>query len=168
MLSEEQIRKLIAANDSLQVQLSDANAMLASRNSEIEFLHTELSEATALRSRLEGQQDELDSMQNRLNEKQLTAKAAEQRGFELHQELAGIAELNKDYNMLLQDYAYLQSQYKDILAQLASVQERNMQLQQLAGRVGELESKLENCLLERDNLKSKLITLESQRNVKGL
>jgi len=168
MLSEEQIRKLIAANDSLQVQLSDANAMLASRNSEIEFLHTELSEATALRSRLEGQQDELDSMQNRLNEKQLTEKAAEQRGFELHQELAGIAELNKDYNMLLQDYAYLQSQYKDILAQLASVQERNMQLQQLAGRVGELESKLENCLLERDNLKSKLITLESQRNVKGL
>lgn len=168
MLSEEQIRKLVAANDSLQVQLADANAMLASRNSEIEFLHAELSEATALRSRLEGQQDELESIQNRLNEKQLTAKAAEQRGLELHQELSGIAELNKDYNMLLQDYAYLQSQYKDILARLTSVEERNMQLQQLAGRVGELESELENSLLESDSLKRKLVALESQRNLKGL
>jgi len=163
MLSEEQIRKLVSSNDSLQVQLADANDMLAARNSEIEFLQNELVEATALRSRLDGKQDELDSMETRLDEKRQAAKAATELGLELQQELTGMADLNKEYNHLLQDYAYLQSQFKDIQAQLISMEERNAQLQQIAGRVGELESKLENSLLERDNLKHKLMELESQK-----
>ena len=160
MLTGEQIKKLISANESLQVQLDDANAILAAREAEIEILQTELDDAIALQSKLDGRLDEMESIQNQLGEKQQAAKGAEEREIELHQELTGMAGLNKDYNELLQDYAYLQSQFKDVQAQLTALNERNFQLQKIAGRIGELESKLENNLLERDDLKNRVATLE--------
>lgn len=168
MLSEEQIKKLISVNDSLQVQLDDANAMLAAREQEIDFLNTELADATALRSKLDGQQGEIESIKNRLGEKQQAAKGAEEREFELHQELTGMAVLNKDYSELLQDYAYLQSRFNDSQSQLKTLEERNFQLQKIASRIGELESTLENSMLERDNLKNKLNILESQKFLKEI
>ncbi len=163
MLSAEQIKKLISANDSLQVQLDEANRILAARELEIEFLGTELADSTALRSKLDGQLDEIESIQNRLDKKQQDAKGAEEREIGLHQELTEMAQLNKEYNELLQDYAYLRSQYKDILAQIAALNERNFELQQVAGRIGELESNLANALLERDDLKNRVATLESEK-----
>ncbi|MBK7124269.1 MAG: hypothetical protein IPH68_16745 [Chitinophagaceae bacterium] len=42
MLSEEQVKKLISANESLQVQLDDLNTILASREQEIAILIAEL------------------------------------------------------------------------------------------------------------------------------
>jgi chromosome segregation ATPase len=162
MLSEEQIKKIISANESLQVQLADANAMLAAREEEIDFLNTELAESTALRSKLDGQWAEIESIQTELGQKEQAAKGAEEREFELHQELTGMALLNKQYNELVQDYAYLQSQYKDILAQLNDLQRRNFQLEDTAGSIGELQSRLANSLLERDVLKERLTSLEAQ------
>ena len=163
MLAEDQIKKIISLNDSLQVQLEDANTMLAAREKEIDYLNSELAEATALRSRLDGQLGEIESFQNKLGIKQQQALGAEEREIELQQELTEMARLNKQYNELIQDYAYLQSQFKDIQAQLAALNERNFQLQQIAGRIGELESMLENTKMERDDLKIRLAALESQK-----
>ena len=154
---------MISANESLQVQLEDANTILAAREQEIDFLNAELAEATALRSKLDGQVVEIESIQHQLGEKQQAVRGAEEREIELHQELTEMAVLNKQYNELLQDYAFLQSQYKDTLAQLSALNERNFQLQQIAGRIGELESQLENGKLERDDLKSRISTLENQK-----
>lgn len=168
MLSGEQIKKLISANESLQVQLDDANYILAAREVEIEILQAGLDDAIALQSKLDGRLDEMESIQNLLGEKQQAAKGAEEREIELHQELTGMAGLNKDYNELLQDYAYLQSQFKDVQAQLTALNERNFQLQKIAGRIGELESKLENNLLERDDLKNRVATLETQKFLKEI
>ncbi len=168
MLSEEQIKKIISANESLQIQLADANAMLAAREEEIEFLNTELAESTALRSKLDGQQAQIESIQDQLGQKQQAAKGAEEREFELHQELTGMALLNKQYNELVQDYAYLQSQYKDILAQLTSLQHQNLQLEKAAGSIGELQSRLENSLLEREVLKERINLLEVQKFIKEI
>lgn len=163
MLSEEQIRKIISANESLQIQLADANAMLVARKEEIDFLSTELAESTALRSQLDGQLAEIDSIQTQLNKKQQAAKGAEERELELHQELTEMAQLNKKYNELIQDYAYLQSQFKDILAQFTILQQRNTQLEAITGGMGELQSRLDNSLLERDVLKEKVQLLEAQK-----
>jgi chromosome segregation ATPase len=168
MLSEEQIKKIISANESLQVQLADANRMLASREEEIEFLNTELAESTALRSKLDGQEAQIESIQDQLGQKKQAAKGAEEREFELHQELTGMALLNKQYNELVQDYAYLQSQYKDILAQLTALQHNNLQLEKAAGSIGELQSRLENSLLERDVLKERVNALEAQKFIKEI
>ncbi|MBK7306977.1 MAG: hypothetical protein IPO01_04225 [Chitinophagaceae bacterium] len=168
MLSEEQIKKIVSANESLQVQLADANAMLAARQEEIDFLNTELAESTALRSKLDGQQAQIESIENQLGEKQKAAKGAEEREFELHQELTGMALLNKQYNELVQDYAYLQSQYKDVLAQLTALQHHNLELEKVAGSMGELQSRLENSLLEKDVLKERINTLEAQKFIKEI
>jgi chromosome segregation ATPase len=119
MLSEEQIKKLVSANESLQIQLDDANAILAAREQEIDFLSNELADATALRSKLDGQQDEIESIQSRLGEKLQAAKGAEEREIELHQELSEMARLNKQYNELVQDYAYLSSRYNDVQESLS-------------------------------------------------
>lgn len=168
MLSEEQIKKIISANESLQVQLADINLVLAAREEEIKVLNTELAQSTALRSKLDGQLVEIESIQNKLGENQQAAKGAEEREIELHQELTEMAFLNKQYNELLQDYAYLQSQFKDILAQLNALQQQNLQLEQAAGSIGELQSRLENSLRERDALKDQVILLEAQKHLKGI
>ena len=79
-----------------------------------------------------------------------------------------MALLNKQYNELVQDYAYLQSQYKDILAQLTALQHDHLQLEKTAGGIGELQSRLQNSLLERDVLKERITVLESQRFIKNI
>jgi chromosome segregation ATPase len=168
MLSEEQIKKIISANESLQVQLADANTMLAAREQEIEYLNIELNEAVALRSQLDGQENEIESIKNRLGQNQLAAKGAEEREIELQQELTEMALLNRQYNELLQDYAYLQSQYKEILSEISFLKERNLQLEKFASLVGELQSKLENGLLERDSLQERIKILQAGIYLKGI
>ena len=166
MLSEEQIKKLVSAHESLMVQLADANTMLAAREHEIDFLHTELAADAALRSQLDGQLNEIESMRERLGEKQNAAKGAEEREIELQQELTGMALLNRQYNELIQDYAYLQSQFKDMQLRVLELQQRNAQLEQAAGSIGELQSKLANSLLERDILQERIDLLELQKRIK--
>jgi chromosome segregation ATPase len=168
MLSEEQIKKIVSANESLQVQLADAYKMLAAREEEIEFLSTELSDSTALRSKLDGQLAEIESIQNELGKKNQAAKGAEERELELHQELTGMALLNKQYSELMQDYAYLQSRYKDTQAQINELQQRNRELEKLAGGIGALQSRLENSLLESDILKNRVNQLEAQKLLKEI
>lgn len=162
MLSAEQIKKIVSANESLQVQLADANTMLVAREHEIDYLSTELAELNALRSKMDGQRDEIESIHDQLRQKKQAAKGAEEREIELHQELTGMALLNRQYNELIQDYAYLQSQFKDIQAQYLDLQQRSLQLKQAASRIGELESLLQNSLQERDMLKERIGVLESR------
>jgi chromosome segregation ATPase len=168
MLTAEQIKQIISANESLRVQLADANAMLAAREEEIEFLATELAESVALRSKIDGQQDEIESIRNRLGEKQQASKGAEERELQLQRELTEMAGLNKEYSELLQDYAYLQSQFKDIQAQLTAMKVANLQLEQYARRISELESLLENSVLERDSLKERISALQNSNFLKEI
>lgn len=168
MLTAEQIKQIISANESLRVQLADANAMLAAREQEIEFLAAELAESVALRSKIDGQQDEIESIRNRLGERQQASKGAEERELQLHRELTEMAGLNKEYSELLQDYAYLQSQFKDIQAQLTATKAANLQLEQYARRISELESMLENSVLERDSLKERIRILQDSNFLKEI
>lgn len=163
MLAEEQIKKLISINESLWAQIEDANSILVEREKEIEMLKKNVADATALRSKLDGQLNEIVSIKNRLGEKEQQAMGAEEREIELQQELTEAARLQQQYNDLAQQYAYLHSQFADIQSQLTEMEERNFELRKIAGRIGELESKLENTGIERDELKSRLTTLESQK-----
>ena len=168
MLSAKQIKQIVSANESLRVQLADANAMLAAREVEIEFLAAELADSAALRSKIDGQQDEIETIRNRLGERQQASKGAEEREEELQRELTEMAELNKNYSELLQDYACLQSQFKDIQSQLTIIKAGSLQLEQYARRMGELESMLQNSVLERDSLKERIRVLESQNYLKEI
>lgn len=164
MITEEQLKKIVSLNESLQVQLADANAMLASRESEIEMLNDELAAATELRSSFDEQKIELDNIHKKLGVKEQQAMGAEERELELHQELTEMARLNKKYNDLNSDYTYLQTQLADVEQQLTALHQRNIKLKQATARIAELESTLESALLERDGLKARLAHLEAEKN----
>ena len=163
MLTEEQLKKIVSLNESMQVQLADANAMLASRESEIELLNDELASVTELRSRFDEQKLELESINNKLGVKEQQAIGAEERELELHQDLTEMARLNKKYNDLLSDYTYLQTQLTDVEQQLTALHQRNIKLQQATARFAEIESTLESTRLENDGLKARLAHLEAEK-----
>ena len=165
MLSTEQLNRLITENESLQVQIQELNDILSEREQELEILKENAASAAELRSMLDVQLDELQTMQNHIGEKQQQAEGAVERELELEQELTAAARLQQLYNDLGQQYAYSQSQLMDIQAQLEELESRNRSLQQIAGKIGEVESHLANTVIERDELKARITMLENTQIV---
>ncbi|HMW25080.1 MAG TPA: hypothetical protein PLQ40_01975 [Ferruginibacter sp.] len=166
MFTEEQIKQMVSMNDSLQAQLADLNYILKEREEELAMLRAELGEATALRSNLDGKQAEIESLQDKLELRQLQAVGAEERELELKQELNEAGRMNPKYEELARAYAYLQSQHEDLKLRLAEMTLRNEELNQFARKAGELESRLEMLTLERDDLRNRLADQETQKHLK--
>ena len=160
MLSEGQIQQLIGENERLQVEINDLNYMLSEREQEIAELKKYQSHETALRSMLDMQLDEMQLMQNRIGKHQQQAAGAEEREFELQQELTQAARMQQQYSELFQQYTYVNTQLDDVQQELLKVKKRNTMLQQIAVKIGEHESMLENITMERDELKEKLYQIE--------
>jgi len=160
MLSTEQIQQLITENERLQVQLNDLNYILAEKEQEIAELKKNNSQDAELRSMLDMQLDELHLMQNRIGKQQQQAAGAEEREFELQQELTQAAKLQQQYSELFQQYTYITTQLDDVQQELIKLKKRNNMLQQIAVKIGEVESSLDNLTQERDELINKVATLE--------
>ena len=156
MLSGEHVKQLVQENEYLQAQLEDINMVLAEREEELQLLKQNAAEATELRSRLDLQLEELHSMQNHLGKKEQQAEGAEEREFELQQELTAAAKLQQQYNELVTHYTYIQTQLIDLLLRVEELNGRNLELQNIANKLGEVESQLANTVIERDELKQQL------------
>lgn len=165
MLSTEQIQQLIVENESLQVQLQELDYILEIKEEELAEFKKIASAATEMRSMLDTRLDELQLMQNRIGKQQQQAEGAEDRELELQQELTQAIQLQHQYNDLFQQYTYVNTQLTDIQEELAAVKKKNKMLQQIAVKVGELESTLENLTLERDELKNRIYTLENEQTL---
>ncbi len=163
MFSNEQILQIIAENESLQAEVKELNEILEIKAEEIAELKKNLREDTELRSRLDLQLDELHLMQNRIGQHQQKAAGAEEREWELQQELTQAAKLQQQYNTLFQQYTYTTTQLADVQEQLAKLKKRNSMLQQIAVKIGEMESSMEIITQERDALKDKLSEWEKMR-----
>ena len=164
MLSQEQIQQLIIENERLQVELQDLNYILEQREQEITELKAGTASDAELRSLLDIQYDELQLMQNRIGKHQQKAAGAEEREFELQQELTQAIKLEHQYSDLFTQYTYINTQLEDIQAELAKVKKRNNMLQQIAVKIGELESNMEIITQERDELKARLAELERMQD----
>ena len=160
MLSSEQVQQIMTENERLQVELEAVNYILAQREQEIALLRANTTEDAALRSMLDMQLEELQLMQNRIGKHQRLAAGAEEREFELQQELTQAAKLQQQYNELFQQYTYINTQLDDVQQELAKLKKRNNMLQQIAVKIGEMESNLENITMERDELKARIAVLE--------
>ena len=68
--------------------------------------------------------------------------------------------MQQQYAELFQQYTYTVTQLDDIQQELAKTKKRNGMLQQIAVKIGEIESTLEIITLERDELKMKVAELE--------
>ncbi len=168
MFTKEQINQLMSANNSLQVQLDDINMVLGEREAEIEILKSLVSEDAALRSKLEGQMNEIEMIQDYLSERTQKSVGAEEREIELHQELTEAARNERQHDELTKKYNYLLLQFEDIQDQLNELSIKNKQLELSANRIGELESRISLLLLENEGVKTELTTIKSQKIIGGL
>jgi len=167
MLSQEQLMQVISENESLRVQLEELNHIISLREEELGILKEDAATASELRSMLDLQLDELHTMQNYIGKKNQQAEGAAEREFELEQELTGVAKLQQQYNELVQQYTYAQAQLFDIQTQLSEMSKKNRLLEQIAAKVGELESHLANTLSERDELITKIETFNNTQLSEG-
>ncbi len=165
MLSQDQLYRLITENESLQAQVKELNEILSEREEELELLKKNEGEVASLRSMLDVQLDEFYTMQNEIGQKQQQVEGAAEREIELEQELTEAAKLQQLYNELLQEYTYAQAQLNDIQEQYLELNKRNRQLQEIAGKVGEVESELANTLMERNELKARIALMENKPNI---
>lgn len=168
MLSQQQLNQVILENDSLRVQLEELNNIISLREEELHLLKEDAAANTELRSMLDLQLDELQSMQNHIGRKQQQAEGAEERELELEQELTEAAKLQQKYNELVQEYTHILTQFTDQQAQLLEISKKNELLQQIAGKIGELESHLANTVMERDGLMARIAIFENTQKKNGL
>ena len=160
MLSAAQLQQIIAENEQLHAQLQELNEILAIKQDEIDTIKSNTKEDAELRSMVDMQLEELHLMQNRIGKHQQKAAGAEEREFELHQELVQAAKVSQQNDELFKQYTYLTSQLDDMQQELIKVKKRNNMLQQIAVKIGEMESSIEILAMERDELKSKVAELE--------
>jgi chromosome segregation ATPase len=164
MLTEDQLYRIITENESLQAQVKELSEILSEREEELELMKKNAGDIASLRSMLDMQLDEFHSMQNEIGVKQQQVEGAAEREQELAQELTEAAQLQQLYKEVLQEYAYAIAQLNDTQEQLLELNKRNRHLQEIAGKIGEVESELANTLIERDQLKSRIALLENKRN----
>ena len=155
MTAPEELRKIITANHSLQIQLEELNAVLFEREQEIALLAEAKGLHAELQSRVDSQLEAFHSMQNSIGEKEKQVEGAVERELELQQELTGAALLQQNYQDLLQQYNYLVAQYTDIEDRYNALKLQQENLEQLNGRIGELKSQLANTVMEREEWKSR-------------
>lgn len=136
MLSPDQLALLITENENLQAQITELNVILAEREEALEMLKKSSEEVAELRSKLDLQQDEFQSMM----------------------------EMQELHDNLLKEYAQSQAQLNDIQEQMLQLHHKNRLLQETASRIGELESDLANTIEERDLLKYRISLLRDSKN----
>lgn len=164
MLTPEQLAHLITENENLQTQIKELTMILSVREEELELLKKEAEDSAELRSRLDLQLDEFQSMQNVIGEKQQQMEGAAEREAELESELLEAVRIQQLYSDLLQEYAHSQAQLNDIQEQMLELYRKNRVLQETASRIGELESDLANIAEERDLLKYRISLLKDSKN----
>ena len=152
MLTQDQFKQLISENTSLLSQVDELSLILNEREKELKVLRANEARVIELQSRIDLQWEEFQMIQGKISEKEHQVKGVVERGLELHGELLEAAKLQQDYKDLLGEYSYLEARYGDILTQLDVMQKRNLLLEKIAGKIGEMGSHLANTIMERDEL----------------
>ena len=164
MLSADQIQAIQVQNQSLQAEVQELNEILAIKEEELAELRKKGDENAALRSMVDIHLEELQFMQNRIGKHQQKAAGAEDREMELHEELTQAAKVQHQYNDLLRQYTYINTQLDDVEEELTKVKKRNTMLQQIAVKIGEMESAVEMLAEEKELLQHKITLLQKMQS----
>lgn len=146
------IKSMVALNSSLSARLDDYAKIIGDRDREIEMLQAMLTEASAYRSTLDTQVDELKHLQENL--KQLHNQMEGSSYIATNRQAGTNSSIEQQFESLKLQYTYLQTQLSDLQKQLLELNNRNLVLQQQTSRISELESLLDNASEEINELKS--------------
>ncbi|MEO5984046.1 MAG: hypothetical protein ABIP80_00995 [Ferruginibacter sp.] len=92
------------------------------------------------RSELENELNQAQTLQNKIGELQRELEGARGREKDLQQQLEAQKELYKDFELLQQQYAYVQSEADELKNRILDINNRDILLQQKINRLTELES----------------------------
>ena len=112
-----------------------------------------LAEANEYRSGTDNQVTELKDLQHFLNELQQQVAGNSFTINDGQPKVSSGAGTEQQHEMLKREYAFLQSQVKDLQQQLQELNSRNLLLQQQSSRIAELESLLANAEEEMEKKK---------------
>jgi len=175
--------------EELYFDASDAKEKI---ESELDLTNQKLEEAEALikelmakqhawkekKSELENELIKAHSLQNKIGDLQRELEGSSEREKDLQQQLQTQQELYKDFELLQQQYSFVQSEADELKNRIKDINNRDVQLQQKINRLTELEStieiseyekmdirkSIEEIIVENEALASKLQELQEKLN----
>lgn len=148
----------------------DASDAKEKMESELDLTNQKLEEAEALikelmakqhawkekKSALENELTKAHSLQNKIGELQRELEGAKEREKELQQQLQTQQELYKDFELLQQQYSYVQSEADELKNRIKEITNRDVQLQQKINKLTELESTIEISEYEKMDIRKSI------------
>lgn len=108
------------------------------------------------RSELENELNKAHTLQNKIGELQRELEGAAERELDLQQQLEAQKELYKDFELLQQQYAYIQSEADELRNRIKDINNRDVLLQQKINRLTELESTIEMSEYEKIDIRKSI------------
>ncbi len=148
-LDKAAIGKLLSENHALQLQLKEANELVEVKDEELVLLRRIQSKAIEMKSLQDSKNDEMEDLRQRLLEEKQKASGSQKREKEMADELDDTLGIYTKYSDLQQEYTHTMIKLEDALALIMELKKRNLQLEEIAKRVGILESELQLMLEEK-------------------
>ena len=142
------IRKLISENLALQLQLKEANELISIKDEELFLLRRLQAKGIEIKSLQDSKSGEVEVLKQRLVEEKQKATGAQKREKEMADELDDTLGIYTKYNDLQKEYTHTMIKLEDAQALIMELKNRNLQLEEIAKRVGILESELQLILEE--------------------
>jgi hypothetical protein len=156
MLTPQQQEKLLVENKSLYIQLQDANYMLGERENELALLKNQMNATAAFNSEVNLQNDEVNSLKLQLNEAQQKTTAALSIQNEMQVDLKNVDKEWAQFEALQKQHNHALMQLEDLQIEVNDLKTKNKVLQNIAVRIGEVESELSIVVEENNLLKAKV------------
>jgi len=104
----------------------------------------------------ENELNKAHTLQNKIGELQRELEGAAEREQDLQQQLEAQKELYKDFELLQQQYAYIQSEADELRNRIKDINNRDVLLQQKINRLTELESTIEISEYEKMDIRKSI------------
>src|SRR5690606_42087220 len=121
MLTADQVRKIMADNELLQIQVADLNEMLALRNEEVEILRKKSRKAVELQSTLDNNLEEFSFKQHVIGKHQQNERKFEKREEEMEKELLETIRMEKEYYLIKEKFSSTSIALEDVNQQLNEI-----------------------------------------------
>jgi len=108
------------------------------------------------RSELENELNQAQTLQNKIGDLQRELEGARGREKDLQQQLEAPKELYKDFELLQQQYAYVQSEADELKNRIMDINNRDILLQQKINRLTELESTIKISEYEKMDIRKNI------------
>lgn len=175
---EELYYEVSESREKMESELDLTNQKLEEAESLVKELMRKESAWKEKRSELENELNKAHTLQNKIGDLQRELEGAGLREQELQQQLEAQKQLYKDFELLQQQYAFIQSEADELRNRIKEINNRDVLLQQKINRLTELEStmeiseyekldirkSIEEIIVENEALAAKLQELQDKLN----